>query len=268
MSKRKTASETEKNPPAGASPSPPAAVPNPPLTAAQRKEVARQVEQHPQVLHAYLKEPAVRRREIINAGARTLASSHGAHFNPVDENGKSLATAYAKAEVDDTLERMNARDPVEEMLVQQLLFCQSRIAYLTKKANHQDGLKQLQVVSEALDRAHNTFRRLVQALSDYRNPRPARNFTAIGQFNQAGQQVVQNNAEATQPARPRPEEGKNQNGNATNEKGLPSADGAVAGQGAAAQAVPPVGGGPGGVAGGGGPDAAVANDAGSDDCGR
>jgi hypothetical protein len=152
---------------------------------------------------------------------------------------------------------MQPRDPAEEMLVQQLVWTHARIGYLTAKANYQAGLKQLQVVTEALERAHNTYRRLVLTLAEYRNPRVARNFTAIGQLNQAEQQVVQANAyaaPATSPtAAPPAPAGEPERENATNEKGFAPG----------APALPPVGGGVGRAAAVGRARAAVAEHAGA-----
>ena len=67
-------------------------------------------------------------------------------------------------------------------------------------------LKSIRTIHEYADRASNTFRRLMLILAEYRKPpRVGDSFTAIGQANIAGQQVVVN--------------GGQENGNATNEQG-------------------------------------------------
>ena len=112
----------------------------------------------------------------------------------------------------DVLERAKAAaDPLEQMLVTQMLWTHARVMHLTAAANRQDGLKQIRTISEACDGASNTFRRLLLALTEYRNPR--RNFTAIRQLNAAAQQVVQQQNNA-------PAESENQNEKRENEKGL------------------------------------------------
>jgi hypothetical protein len=89
--------------------------------------------------------------------------------------------------------RMVPRDPVEEMLVAQMLLAHARVMHLTALANRQTGLEQIRIVNEYADRASNTYRRLVLALAEYRRPpRKGDTFTAIKQANIAGQQVVQN----------------------------------------------------------------------------
>ena len=98
------------------------------------------------------------------------------------------------------------------MLVTQMVWAHSRVAYLTKIANGQQQLKQVAVISEAVEKAHNTNRRLALALADYR--RPAKSFTAIGQQNAAAQQVVQQNTGGP------PQNEKPQNGNPAKEKGM------------------------------------------------
>lgn len=107
----------------------------------------------------------------------------------------------------DVMARMAPRDPVEEMLVAQLLLTHSRVLHLTDIANHQTGLQQVRTIHEYADRASNTYRRLMLALAEYRRPpRTGDTFTAIKQANIAGQQVVQNQ-ENSQPTKATNEQG-------------------------------------------------------------
>lgn len=113
------------------------------------------------------------------------------------------AMDYAKT----LIEKMNPRDPAEEMLVAQMLMAHVRVLHLTDIANKQETLNAIRTVNECADRASNTYRRLMLGLAEYRRPpRASDSFTAIRQANIAGQQVIQNHENA-QPK------------NATNEQG-------------------------------------------------
>ncbi len=123
--------------------------------------------------------------------------------------------ASAVSYVLDLLGEFKARDPVERMLVSQMIQTHARAMYLNAFATQQTNLKWATMMHEAADRAANTFRRQMLALAEYRRPpRPARQFTAIGQANIASQQVVQNN-------------GKEENGKATDEQGSRSSGAAA-----------------------------------------
>ncbi|HEX8915136.1 MAG TPA: hypothetical protein VF796_22485, partial [Humisphaera sp.] len=113
----------------------------------------------------------------------------------------------------DLIGRLAPRDPLEEMLVAQLLQTHARVTYLNVYAAQQSSLKWSAQFHEAADRASNTFRRQMQALAEYRNPKPPpRSVTRIAQANIANQQVVHNAAGPSAGA-----------GNATNEQGSPDA---------------------------------------------
>lgn len=113
------------------------------------------------------------------------------------------ATRDAAAAID----AMAPRDPVERMLVEQILFAHARAMRLSQLANQQNSLDGIRVANEYADKASNTARRLALALAEYRRPpKTGPSFTAIGQANIAAQQVVVQREEA-------------QSGNATNEQG-------------------------------------------------
>ena len=91
--------------------------------------------------------------------------------------------------VRDTLQRINAADPMEEMLVGQALMTHARIVRLNHFMADATDIEQIKVLCEAADRASNTYRRQMAALGEYRHPK------ATPQFNQtniASQQVIQN----------------------------------------------------------------------------
>lgn len=108
----------------------------------------------------------------------------------------------ALAFVTDTLKQMEPRDPLERMLIEQMLWTHVRIGRLTKQAMAQERIEPLQVAHEAADRALNAFRRHMLALQEYRTPKPAASFTAIKQ---------QNIALMNGPNAPKPIESQKQN---------------------------------------------------------
>lgn len=119
------------------------------------------------------------------------------------ENGRLHASAHGR----DVINRMAPRDAAEEMLVAQLLFAHARVMRLTEMANRQTDIEAIRVYHEYADRASNTYRRLMLALAEYRQPpRTGDTFAVVKQANIAGQQVIQNHEIATT--------------NATNEQGL------------------------------------------------
>ncbi len=97
----------------------------------------------------------------------------------------------------DLFNRLEPRDPLEEMLIIQAIVTHARAMHLNHTATRQERPITLQTVNEYADRASNTYRRLMLALAEYRRPpRPPANFTAIGQANLAQQQVVMNHEKA------------------------------------------------------------------------
>ncbi len=139
----------------------------------------------------------------------------------VGDDKELLDTAWAYAV--DLIAEFQPRDPVERMLVSQMIQTHARTMYLNAFMTQQQNLKWAAMMNDAADRASNTFRRQMLALAEYRRPpRPARQFTAIGQANIAAHQVVQNN-------------GNPENEKTTNEQGC----------GGESKALPPDGGRPG-----------------------
>ncbi len=90
----------------------------------------------------------------------------------------------------ETVDGVSPRDPLERMLVQQLLWCQQRVAHLSMQACKPANLKQLWTINELADRAMNSDRRGMLALREYRAPHRQVNITAVKQLNQAEQQNI------------------------------------------------------------------------------
>ena len=143
-------------------------------------------------------------RHGLLAGAYHMAIQQGLGklVGAMGDDLRETAMIY----VIDTVERMKPRDPMEEMLVAQAVMAHVRALHLSSLAPQQTQVGNVRVTNEYADRASNTFRRLMLALAEYRKPpRVGDSYTAIGQANIAGQQVVVN--------------GGQENGNATNEQG-------------------------------------------------
>lgn len=125
----------------------------------------------------------------LDYSASVTGAVFGSDLRKVVGN-EGAAAALAGPYAQDLIERFGPRDPVEEMMVSQMVVTHGRLLQLTSMAVNQTNLKWAQLMNDAADRASNTFRRLVLALADYRNPRRGNSFTAIGQQNVAGQQIV------------------------------------------------------------------------------
>jgi hypothetical protein len=123
----------------------------------------------------------------------------------LDEKLSAGATDFIGA----IIQSVKPRDLVERMLCVQMAWTHARLARLSVTAASQENIKSFAVVHQAADAATNTFRRLMQALADYRAPRRGEGFTAVKNQYNANQQVVQN--------------GNPEIGDATNEQGLPAA---------------------------------------------
>jgi hypothetical protein len=108
--------------------------------------------------------------------------------------------------VDDCVERMAPGDPVEELLISQLLLTHGRVVRLSHLAQQKLSYDEIRNLNELADRASNTYRKLMLALAEYRRPARGSSITAIQQANIANEQVVMNGS-------------TNESKNATNEQG-------------------------------------------------
>lgn len=110
----------------------------------------------------------------------------------LQRRGSEIMATTAHDFVDQFVEEMHPRNPVERMLVVQLLWQHVRIGRLVELADrcaHEPDLAA--AYGEALERAMGTFRRHAQALDALRFPRPIQ-FFQDSQVNVAQQQVVTN----------------------------------------------------------------------------
>lgn len=94
------------------------------------------------------------------------------------------------AYVVDLINSIKPRDALEQMLLMQALWTHARLAHLSVLANQQTHTISVKTINEACDRAANTFRRQMLALSEYRSPKHGDTFMAIKQANVAQQQVI------------------------------------------------------------------------------
>ncbi len=100
---------------------------------------------------------------------------------------RSRKRAVCQAEAEAALAEVN--DPVERMLVSQMLWMQARLAFLNFYSTHQKDHRWLELMSSSCDRLTETFRRHAMALAEWRDPKRKR-FVAVKQANFAGQQIV------------------------------------------------------------------------------
>jgi len=94
-----------------------------------------------------------------------------------------------KAEARSFLARVGPRDPLEEVLAEQILWMHGTIAYLSHFAVVQTPNHRMKWMHIARDRLANACRRHVMALLEYRRP-SRRRFTAVHQANIAQNQIV------------------------------------------------------------------------------
>jgi hypothetical protein len=78
----------------------------------------------------------------------------------------TCASAFCHAK--DLFDRMQPRDPLEEMLIFQCLLTHARVAHLSNRACLSVNLEVVRITNEYADRAANTFRRQMLALAEYR----------------------------------------------------------------------------------------------------
>lgn len=105
--------------------------------------------------------------------------------------------------VTDTIRRAEPQDPMEEMLISQMLLAHLRSLHMTFLSGGSQHTEDIGALAQHAERASNTYRRLMLALAEYRRP-AHRSFTAIAQANVAQQQIVAN---GTTPERSLPPTG-------------------------------------------------------------
>jgi hypothetical protein len=109
-------------------------------------------------------------------------------LNPLIE--EALENGVASKYMAELVEAMNPRDPLERMLVEQLVYCHHRAASLQAWAMRQTKPEHSQRLNELADKAMNTYRRSMLGLADYRAPRRQAQYIRAQQFNQAESQQV------------------------------------------------------------------------------
>jgi hypothetical protein len=113
-------------------------------------------------------------------------------MNVLQEGDASNIRGMSQRFVEDFENRMNATDPLERLLIEQILMTQHRSFILSTKAaaavmNAHAGTASIAAsLNQQCDQAANTLRRLILALADYRYPRRA----LPQNVNSAQQQIV------------------------------------------------------------------------------
>ena len=99
-------------------------------------------------------------------------------------------TVGAAAHLGDIAAQLKARDPVEEMLIQQMVLTHARVVRLSAQSLNEQNESWRELLSGEYERAANLFRRQMLAFHEYRQPTRG-TFVAVRHANIAAQQVVQ-----------------------------------------------------------------------------
>jgi hypothetical protein len=136
--------------------------------------------------------PAIERR-----GARVLRWVHELQLDAttyarlLSSKGGEYASETAFDFVEQHLERLAPRDPLERMLAIQLLWQHVRIATLCVRETQTGDPKEAAAIRAGIEQAMNTFRRQARTLRELQAPRPT-NFIRGGQVNVGDGQVISN----------------------------------------------------------------------------
>lgn len=153
----------------------------PPLTVAENERL-RQADHDATVIREYL-------------FSATLATSM-----PVGE----MSTAAAWRTFLDRLlkDAGNPSDPIEIMMIEQLVMAHFRVAQLNARAQDAQNVEAAKVFAAAAARMTGEFRRLALAVKQYRQPTKPRYFTVVRQQNLAKHQQVAYVAAESEPEAP------------------------------------------------------------------
>jgi len=128
-------------------------------------------------------------RRADNGGGGTIVDDPLAVLVELALEADSNAATRIGPIARELMTQLGPRDAVETMLVAQMIATFSRSMFLSRHANKQKHPKWFALYSEECDRTMNLYRKQMQALAEYRQPR-RRTFTAIRTANFAEQQVV------------------------------------------------------------------------------
>ena len=93
--------------------------------------------------------------------------------------------AAANVLMGDAVAGINRSDPLEKMLVEQLVVCHARVMELARLSTKQRNLENALAIQEQSDKAMNAYRRGMLALKEYRTPSRSTPLVAVQQINQA-----------------------------------------------------------------------------------
>jgi hypothetical protein len=103
------------------------------------------------------------------------------YMTPADGDQADIRAAQCHAA--ELLRQAHARDPMEHMLLAQMIWAYGRAAYYSNLAARQKYPKWAQIYLTAAERATNQYCRAMRTLSDYRRPPRRSSFTAIKRAN-------------------------------------------------------------------------------------
>ena len=101
-----------------------------------------------------------------------------------------IAPGTGKAMMQNVVQAVAPRDPLERMLVEQLVLCHHRVLALSALSGSRRGLEVSLAANAHCDRAMNSYRRGMLALKEYRSRRGTTPTVSVQQVNQAEHQNV------------------------------------------------------------------------------
>lgn len=109
--------------------------------------------------------------------------------------GIPFVSETAAAYFADVVSRMKPRDDAERMVISHLVWTHARLMKLNHMLAAATKIDDVRKLSDLVDRAESSFRKVLLSLTEYRAPRRRRTTTTVitRQLNQASQQVVNNN---------------------------------------------------------------------------
>ncbi len=137
--------------------------------------------------------PASQRQgAAVTSFLHTLGLDAGTYTRLLEARGTGAAETTAFDFVEQYLEQMQPRNPLERMLAIQSLWQHIRVSSLCLREARCSDAKEAAAIRTAIEQAMNTFRRQVQAVRDLQTPRPV-NLIRGGQVNVGNDQVITNN---------------------------------------------------------------------------
>lgn len=141
-------------------------------------------------------EPA-RRFAQVHSEILGLAAYHRVCFGIMDPCGQSAQSGLTDDQftvglasvLDEFGQAMKPRDPLEKLALEQMLVHHARVLAMSKQASASSNPSIMKILNEGCDAAASSFRRLMTAFRDHRQPK--NHGTSVSIANMAHQQIVE-----------------------------------------------------------------------------